>query len=146
MAHNPLSVQKPRPFLVYWQDIRSFLVHFNFSRREKELCSNLFLFCPHKMCFQDKSRIQHGLLPISVGWGLLARLLLSFILVETHTVICSRQALSLSGHAEEASVVEYPWGGQASNVQTQKGGGCTQIPCVCVCVRERERERQKEKV
>ncbi|MED6243015.1 hypothetical protein ATANTOWER_013500 [Ataeniobius toweri] len=42
------------------------------------------------------------------GFG--ARLLLSFVLVETHTVICSRQAgsqtLSLLGHAEKASLVE----------------------------------------
>ncbi|MEQ2227065.1 hypothetical protein ILYODFUR_033866 [Ilyodon furcidens] len=33
---------------------------------------------------------QHGWLSISMGVGLLARLLLSFVLVETHTVICSR--------------------------------------------------------
>ncbi|MED6253412.1 hypothetical protein ATANTOWER_028986 [Ataeniobius toweri] len=93
--------------LFCWWDIHSFLVHFHFSRREKELCSGLFLFCLHKMCFQDESNVQHGSLPISVGLGLLARLLLSFVLVETHIVICSRQAgpLSLSGHAEEASLV-----------------------------------------
>ncbi|MEQ2230951.1 hypothetical protein ILYODFUR_034459 [Ilyodon furcidens] len=45
------------PSPVCWWDIYSFLVHFNFSRREKERCSGLFLFCPHKMGFQDESSV-----------------------------------------------------------------------------------------
>ncbi|KAK5606729.1 hypothetical protein CRENBAI_016360 [Crenichthys baileyi] len=53
----PLSVQKPRPSPGLLVDICSFLVHFNFFRREGKLCSSLFLLCLHKMCSQDESSV-----------------------------------------------------------------------------------------
>ncbi|MEQ2309385.1 hypothetical protein AMECASPLE_038124 [Ameca splendens] len=133
MAHSPLSVQKKKlgPSQVCWWDIHSFLVHFNFSRREKELCSGLFLFCPHKMCFQYKSSVSLFWLCSSMDrcpsqwvWGQTSSEFRFGGNSHCHLQQAGRQELSLSDHDEEASLAETTcktlcfalWKGQVSKI------------------------------
>ncbi|MEQ2289696.1 hypothetical protein AMECASPLE_035899 [Ameca splendens] len=159
MAHSPLSVQKKQALP------RSVGGTFTNSLSTLTSPGGTKNFAP--ACFSSaRIRCAFNINPVyrssgsAAAWIVVhfsefgARLLLSFILVETHTFICSKQAGRQAGRQIslfQAMMKKRLWWSSHGKgrflMSRLKNGDValkSQIPCVCVCVREKERETEEK--